>query len=79
MAEIQGRAQYNEEFRQKFVSFDKLLREEFGKALDEMDVEDVETKSELILSTVQGALTRKLTLDEREDMKEIKEGLKGLI
>lgn len=78
MKEIQGRAQYNSELQEKFMNFDDLLMEEFTQVIDQIDVENVEIKAEILLSAVQGTLNRKITSDGRESMEEIKEELKDI-
>jgi AcrR family transcriptional regulator len=76
LMEIQGRAQYDEDFEQKFRELDEIVLEKFTETLREMNVERPEDQAELIVSTVQGALTRKLTLENSEGLKKIKEEIK---
>lgn len=76
LMEIQGRAQYDEDFEQKFRGLDELVLEKFTDTLREMNVERPEEKAEIIVSTVQGALGRKLTLKNQEGLKKIKEEIK---
>jgi AcrR family transcriptional regulator len=76
LMEIQGRAQYDEDFEQKFRELDEIVLEKFTETLREMNVERPEDQAELIVSTVQGGLTRKLTLENSEGLKKIKEEIK---
>lgn len=76
LMEIQGRAQYDEDFEQKFRELDEIVLEKFTETLREMNIERPEDQAELIVSTVQGALTRKLTLENSEGLKKIKEEIK---
>ena len=79
LMEIQGRAQYDEDFEQKFRELDEIVLEKFTETLREMNIERPEDQAELIVSTVQGALTRKLTLENSEGLKKIKEEIKKII
>ena len=76
LMEIQGRAQYDEDFEQKFRELDEIVLKKFTETLREMNVERPEDQAELIVSTVQGALSRKLTVENREGLKKIKEQIK---
>ena len=76
LMEIQGRAQYEEKFQQKFKQLDDLVLEQFIETMDNLDIQDPEDRAELIVSTIQGALTRKLTLKNIEGLTEIKRQIK---
>ncbi|MFO7793589.1 MAG: TetR/AcrR family transcriptional regulator [Candidatus Nanohaloarchaea archaeon] len=76
LMEIQGRAQYDEDFEQKFRELDEIVLSKFKENLREMNVESPEDQAEIIVSTVQGALSRKLTLKNQEGLKKIKEEIK---
>ena len=73
LMEIQGRAQYDGDFEKKFRELDKIVMSQFTEVLRDLEVERPEDKAELIVSTVQGALSRKLTVESSEDLEKIKE------
>ena len=76
LMEIQGRAQYNEEFEEKFRKLDKLVLKKFEEIMKSLDVERPRKQAELTVSTVQGALTRKLTVENIEGLRKIKREIK---
>jgi len=76
LMEIQGRAQYDEEFEEKFRKLDKLVLKKFEEIMKSLDVERPRKQAELTVSTVQGALTRKLTVENIEGLKEVKREIK---
>lgn len=76
LMEIQGRAQYEEDFEQKFRELDHLVVKRFTEIMEELEVEEPDKQAELVVSTVQGALTRKLIVGNSEDLNKIKEDIK---
>lgn len=76
LMEIQGRALYDEDFKQKFRKLDYLVVEKFTEILKELEVKEPEKQAELIVSTVQGGLSRKLTVENSKDLNKIKEEIK---
>jgi AcrR family transcriptional regulator len=76
LMEIQGRAQYDEDFEEKFRELDEIALEQFTEVLKDLEVERPEDQAELVVSTVQGALSRKLTVESSEGLKQIKEEIK---
>lgn len=76
LMEIQGRAQYDKEFEQKFRELDEVVLEKFKESLREMNVERPQDQAELVVSTVQGALSRKLRVESRDGLEKIKEEIK---
>ena len=79
LMEIQGRAQYDEDFEQKFRELDEIVLEKFTETLREMNIERPEDQAEIVVSTLQGALSRKLTVESSEGLKKIKEEIKKII
>jgi len=79
LMEIQGRAQYDEQFEEKFRALDEIVMPQFTEVLRDLEVERPEDKAELIVSTVQGALSRKLTVESSEGLKKIKDEIKRSI
>lgn len=79
LMEIQGRAQYDEEFEKKFGELDEIVLAQFTEILESLEVERPDDKAELIVSTVQGSLSRKLTVENAESLKRIKEDLKKIL
>ena len=79
LIDIQGRAQFNENLAEKFREIDEMIEKELQKALKEAEIGDAEFRSEMILSSVQGTLNRKLTLDDREGMEKVKKDLMNSI
>ena len=76
LMEIQGRAQYDKEFEKKFRELDEIVLSQFTEVLKELEIERPEQRAELIVSTVQGALSRKLTVENNEGLEKIKEEIK---
>ena len=75
LIDIQGRAQFNEELAEKFAEIDEMLEKEIKEALQAIEIDDPEFRAEMMLSTIQGVLNRKLTLDDRKGLEKIKEDL----
>jgi len=75
LIDIQGRAQFNEKLGEKFCETDEMLEDEIKQALKQTGVSDPEFRAEMMLSTVQGAMNRKLTLDERKGLEKVKKDL----
>ena len=76
LMEIQGRAQYDKEFEKKFRELDEIVLSQFTEVLKDLEVERPEQRAEIIVSTVQGALSRKLTVENSEGLEKIKEEIK---
>ena len=79
LMEIQGRAQYDKDFEERFRELDEIALEQFTEVLKDLEVERPEDQAELIVSTVQGALSRKLTVESSEDLKKIKDEVKKTV
>lgn len=79
LMEIQGRAQYDGEFEEKFRELDEIAVRKFKEVLMDLGVERPGDQAELIVSTVQGALSRKLTVESSEDLKKIKNEIKKTV
>jgi len=75
LIDIQGRAQFNEKLAEKFAEIDEMLENELEEALKDSGVEEPGFRAEMILSTVQGVRNRKLTLNERKGLKEVRKDL----
>lgn len=76
LMEIQGRAQYDGDFEEKFRELDDIVLSQFTEVLKDLEVERPVDKAELIVSTVQGALSRKLTVESSEGLEKIKGEIK---
>jgi AcrR family transcriptional regulator len=79
LMEIQGRAQYDEEFEEKFRELDEIAVQKFTQVLKDLDVEDSRWNAEFTVSTVQGALSQSMVREDREKLQQVKEKLKELV
>ena len=78
LMEIQARTQYSEELREKFAEIDELVEARFTELLWEMQVEDPEMMAELLVSVIQGSLSRKISANDRQGLKQIKTKIKEI-
>jgi AcrR family transcriptional regulator len=79
LMEIQGRAQYDQEFEEKFRELDEIAVRKFTEVLKDLDVEDPRWSAEFTVSAVQGALSQSMVREDREKLQQVKEKLKKLV
>ena len=78
LQDLQARAQYQEEFAEKFKSLDQMLESELLNSIEEMGLNQAETKAKLTLSIIQGSLKRRLTYGNPDELKDIKREIKKI-
>ena len=79
LIEIQGRAQYDEEFEQKFRELDEIAVRKFTEVLRDLDVKDPRQSAEFTVSAVQGALSQSMVREDKQKLQQVKEKLKEII
>ncbi len=77
--EMKAQTPHNKEFAEKFREMDKLMIKEFTQALKKNGVESPEVKAELLVSTVEGLMDRKIGYSQEENLEELKTELKSQI
>ena len=77
--EMQAQTPHDEKFAEKFRKIDELLKKEFEKILQENGVQASESKANLLLSTIDGTMNRKLGYKtDGRSLKQIKKDIKQI-
>lgn len=75
--EMQAKTPFKQEYAEKFRKIDKLMIEEFTKALKENDVEKPRQEAEILVSTIEGLTKRKTGYNNEKNMEKLKNRLKN--
>ena len=75
--EMKAQTPHKEEYAEKFREMDKLMITEFSNVLDANGVESPEVKAELLVSTLEGLIDRKVGYSCTENLDELKTELKN--
>ena len=78
LVELRAQSAHDEEFAEKFKEMDDLAYSKFQQILENRGLNDPEIV-EIVLSSVDGAVGRKVATLDREGLKEMKENLKNLV
>lgn len=78
LMEMRAQTPHNEEFSDKLQSIDGILLQQFKEIFRELEVEDPERRAELLISTVDGYMSRKISYDSQEGLEEMKDDIKQL-
>ncbi|MFB6166665.1 MAG: TetR/AcrR family transcriptional regulator [Candidatus Nanohaloarchaea archaeon] len=73
--ELKVKAQSDREFAGKFRKIDGRMAENLADLLDELDAEDPEESAEIVLSLIEGAVSRKTATQEKEGLEELRDAI----
>lgn len=74
--EFRVQAQHNKKFRKKFEKTEKLFLEETTDIMRENGAKDPEIEAEIFLSLIEGAVSRKIVVNDRKGLEDLKEDIK---
>ena len=77
--EMKAQTPHNEKFAEKFNELDDFLIKEFTQALEKNNVERPEIRAELLVSTIEGLMDRKIGYTTNGDIHELKNELKNQV
>lgn len=78
LLELRAQAAHDQKFAEKFREIDKVAYGKFEKILKNKGIED-EAVVEVVLSSVDGAIGRKVATNDKEGLQEMKENIKNLV
>ncbi|MBC5793252.1 MAG: TetR/AcrR family transcriptional regulator [Nanohaloarchaea archaeon] len=76
LMEIEAQTPHNKELAERFRKIDRVVKDKFEEVLAEMDIERPEAKAELLISTIDGIISRKMGHGTPKDLEKIKEDIK---
>jgi AcrR family transcriptional regulator len=79
MIEMQAQAPKNEDFRKKFRKTDSMMVENIAQMLEDLEAEKPGEKAEIIVSCIEGSVTRKLSTGKRSELEDLKQDIKNII
>lgn len=78
MIEIQAKSSKDKRFKSKLRELDQLMVRNFSEVLEELGTEKPLQTAETILSCLEGAVTRKVSSGEREEIENLKPNIKRI-
>lgn len=78
MIEIQAKSSKDERFKSKLRELDQLMVRNFSEVLEELGNEKPRQKAETVLSCLEGAVTRKVSSGERDELENLKPNIKRM-
>jgi AcrR family transcriptional regulator len=76
MIEMQAQASKNQDFRKKFRKIDSMMVDNITRLLDNLDTEKPGETAELLVSCIEGSVTRKVSTGDREGLEDLKASIK---
>ncbi|WP_414838048.1 TetR/AcrR family transcriptional regulator [Candidatus Nanosalina sp. VS9-1] len=76
--ELRAQAAHNEKFKEKFGQMDRQILENLEEILSGIGIENRDI-SEIVLSSVEGAASRKVSIGDREGLQEMKGTIKDTV
>ncbi len=77
--EIRSQAPKNQKFTKKFRKIDALVIDNMAEMLDSLEIEEPKKVAEILASCIEGAVMRKVSTDDREGLKKLKNSIKGIV
>lgn len=77
--EFRVQAQHNSDIQKKFKEADEVFIEEISNVLGEAGAEEPSIASEILLSLIEGSISRKVSVGDRDGLEELKEDIKHTI
>lgn len=79
LLELKAQAAHNPKFAEKFREMDEIVISNIEEMLDETEVEDSHAAAEILASCIEGAASRKVSVNDREGLEELKENIKRCV
>ncbi len=76
LMEIEAQTPHNEELAERFSRIDSFVQKKFEESLEELEVENPEKRAELLVSTIDGLISRKMGHGTPEDLEKTKKDIK---
>ncbi len=77
--EFRAQAYHNKEFRKKLQEIDEMILEDMSDIMEDAGAEDPETAAEMLLSLLEGAISRKVSTEDREGLEQLKRDIKEVM
>jgi len=77
--EFRAQAQHNRKFQEKFQEIDQKAVENIAEIMSQLGAERPSKAAELLLSLIEGSMSRKVSADDREGLEQLKEDIKDTI
>ena len=77
--ELRAQAPKSPEFVESFEKIDGLIAENMKEILNELNVDQPEKMAEILVSSIEGSVMRKVSIDDRDGLKELKNNIKEIV
>ena len=77
--EFRAQAQHNEKYQEKFREIDARVVENISEIMEQLGAERPEPAAEILLSMIEGSMSRKVSAGDREGLEDLKEDIKETI
>lgn len=78
LLEMRAQAPYNESFAEKFREIDDMILDNMADIVQQLGVQRPEEVSDILVSSIEGAMNRKVALDDREGLNNLKNSIKEI-
>jgi AcrR family transcriptional regulator len=77
--ELRVKAQSSEKFAEKLEETDRALLKHIAIILDDLGVENPEAQAEILISTIDGAVSRKVSMDDEKGLEELRDSIESMV
>lgn len=77
--EFRAQAQHNEKHQEKFREIDARVVDNISEIMEQLGAERPQSAAEILLSMIEGSMSRKVSAGDREGLEELKEDIKETI
>ena len=79
LLDLRAQAPRNESFAEKFREIDSAIIKNVEEVMKDIGAEEPEIAAEMFVSTVDGAVSRKVSTGDREGLETLREGIKRIV
>jgi AcrR family transcriptional regulator len=77
--EVRAQAPHSPKFAEKFKQIDSLILNNITEMLEELDVEEPDITSDILVSCIEGTVIRKVSTGDRDGLEALKNSIKGIV